>query len=400
MADNLEKGLRKSRNSFFGKIKNLLIEGGQDESVYEEIEELLISADTGMETSLKIIEELKRRKVPSGNRTEVLKEIIAEILAGAGSSDIRTHESEKPLIYLFAGVNGTGKTTTIGKLAYKLTKNGRKVIVAAADTFRAAAAEQLTEWAERAGCDIIRQDDGADPAAVVFDACNAAKARGADVLLIDTAGRLHTKGNLIEELKKIDRVIKKHGDRYPDESFIVIDANTGQNGLNQVKVFNEALGLSGIVLTKIDGTSRGGLVISAVDKYRIPVKLLGCGEKIEDLHSFDPVSFANILFEPGKEKDSIEYFSKADKKIEMEEKKARLNKEREEKIRRKFEEKRRKKEKKKDLQNKPTKSTAKPALIFVSVVLAVLIALFGFFKYTDTVIEKAAAQADSAVSKG
>ncbi len=285
---------------FFDRIKKIGIFSGfseLDDSFYDELEESLILADMGMDTTLKAVDELRRRtrerriKDVEGARA-CMKEILAEMLT---VGDLRLHLDTTPSVVLFIGVNGVGKTTTIGKIGHDLKSQGKKVIFAAADTFRAAAAEQLTIWAQRCGVEIIKQGEGADPAAVVFDSLSAAKARGADVVLIDTAGRLHNKANLMNELNKISRVIDRECPDASRETLLVLDATTGQNGLIQAKQFKESAGITGIALTKLDGTAKGGIAIAIAQELGVPVKFAGVGEGIDDLKPFDPVAFADAL---------------------------------------------------------------------------------------------------------
>ena len=285
---------------FFDKIKKIGIFNGFSkltDEFYDELEESLILADMGMDTTMKAVDELRRRtkerriKDTEGARN-CLKEILAEMLT---VGDLELDLSTKPSVVLFIGVNGVGKTTTIGKIGHDLDQQGKKVIFAAADTFRAAAAEQLTIWAERCGVEIVKQGEGADPAAVVFDSLSAAKARNADVVLIDTAGRLHNKANLMNELNKISRVIDRECPDASRETLLVLDATTGQNGLIQAKQFKESAGITGIVLTKLDGTAKGGIAIAIAQELGVPVKFAGVGEGIDDLKPFDPTAFADAL---------------------------------------------------------------------------------------------------------
>jgi len=285
---------------FFDKIKKLGIFNGftkLDDDFYDELEESLILADMGMDTTMKAVEELRKRtkarriKDVEGARA-CMKEILAEMLM---VGDLSLDLSTRPSVVLFIGVNGVGKTTTIGKIGHDLKCQGKKVIFAAADTFRAAAAEQLTIWAERCGVEIVKQGEGADPAAVVFDSLAAAKARGADVVLIDTAGRLHNKANLMNELNKISRVIERECPDASRETLLVLDATTGQNGLIQAKQFQESAGITGIALTKLDGTAKGGIAIAIAQELGVPVKFAGVGEGIDDLKPFDPAAFADAL---------------------------------------------------------------------------------------------------------
>ena len=285
---------------FFDKIKKIGIFNGFSkltDEFYDELEESLILADMGMDTTMKAVDELRRRtkerriKDTEGARN-CMKEILAEMLT---VGDLELDLSTKPSVVLFIGVNGVGKTTTIGKIGHDLDQQGKKVIFAAADTFRAAAAEQLTIWAERCGVEIVKQGEGADPAAVVFDSLSAAKARNADVVLIDTAGRLHNKANLMNELNKISRVIDRECPDASRETLLVLDATTGQNGLIQARTFKETAGLTGIVLTKLDGTAKGGIAIAIAQELGVPVKFAGVGEGIDDLKPFDPTAFADAL---------------------------------------------------------------------------------------------------------
>lgn len=301
--DKLKEGLKKTKDGFVSKVETLVNSFTKiDEEFFEELEETLILSDIGAATSASVCDRLRTEVKRTGTTdpTEVkalLKEIIAELLSGGNELDLST----KPSVLLVIGVNGAGKTTTIGKLAANFKNDGKKVLVAAADTFRAAAIEQLNVWTDRAGVDLIRHSEGSDPAAVVFDACTAAKARGADILLIDTAGRLHNKKNLMEELKKISRIITT---QLPDsglETLLVLDATTGQNAVNQARLFREVCDITGIVLTKLDGTAKGGIILPIRNELGIPVKFVGVGEKIDDLQPFIPKDYADILFSDEKE---------------------------------------------------------------------------------------------------
>lgn len=295
----LVEGLTKTRDNIVSGMDSIFSGFSKiDDDFYEELEEIMIMADLGMATTERIIEDLKGKvkeqkiKEPEQCR-ELLMDSIKEQMSL--SEDAYAFE-EKPSVLMFIGVNGVGKTTTVGKMAAQLKGSGKKVLMAAADTFRAAAIEQLTEWSHRSGVDIIAQQEGSDPAAVVFDAVTAAKARGTDVLLCDTAGRLHNKKNLMEELKKINKVIDRE---YPEcfrETLVVLDATTGQNAMVQAKQFMEAAPITGIVLTKLDGTAKGGIAIAIQAELGIPVKYIGVGEKLEDLQKFDPKSFVEALF--------------------------------------------------------------------------------------------------------
>ena len=286
---------------FFDKLKKINIFGsfGSEltDDFYDELEESLILADTGMDVTLELVEELRRRvrderiKTMEGAR-ECMVRIITEAMT-VGQPDLDV--TNKPAVVLFIGVNGVGKTTTIGKIGHQLRRSGKKVLFAAADTFRAAAADQLTIWSDRAGVEIIKQHEGADPAAVVFDACSAAKARKSDVVLVDTAGRLHNKQNLMNELNKISRVIDRELPGCSRETLLVLDATTGQNGLIQARQFKETAGMTGIVLTKLDGTAKGGIVVAIAKELGIPVKLAGVGEGIDDLKPFDAKSYVEAI---------------------------------------------------------------------------------------------------------
>ena len=286
---------------FFDKLKkiNIFAAFGSEltDDFYDELEESLILADTGMDVALDLVEQLRRRAREQGIKTvegarELMRNIIAETLTvGAMGLDLST----KPSVVLFIGVNGVGKTTTIGKIGAQLKSEGKRVIFCAADTFRAAASQQLTIWADRAGVEIVKQHEGADPAAVVFDAASAAKARRADVVLVDTAGRLHNKQNLMNELNKISRVIDRELPDAARETLLVLDATTGQNGLIQARQFKEAAGITGIVLTKLDGTAKGGIAIAITRELGVPVKYAGVGEGVDDLKPFDPMEYAEAI---------------------------------------------------------------------------------------------------------
>ena len=286
---------------FFDKLKkiNIFANFGSEltDDFYDELEESLILADTGMDVTLELVEQLRRRVREEHIKTvEGARECMCRIITEAMSTgDVELNLSTRPAVVLFIGVNGVGKTTTIGKIGAQLKKERKKVLFCAADTFRAAAAEQLTIWSERAGVEIIKQHEGADPAAVVFDAASAAKARGTDVVLVDTAGRLHNKQNLMNELNKISRVIDRELPGCARETLLVLDATTGQNGLIQAKQFKEAAGITGIVLTKLDGTAKGGIAIAIAKELGVPVKYAGVGEGMEDLKPFDAAEFAQAL---------------------------------------------------------------------------------------------------------
>jgi len=294
----LRESLSKSRQALTEEISASLFDRIDDET-WERLEEALILADAGAPTTASVVERLEH-EVEAGTVSadgvavrDRLIEILAEVAAtGRAPIDL----SAEPAVLMMVGVNGTGKTTTIGKIAWHLSKEmGLSVILAAADTYRAAAAEQLAEWAQRAGADLVRGEEGADPGAVAFDAISAARARGADVVIVDTAGRLHTQDNLMEELAKVRRVIAKQIPEAPHETLISIDATTGQNGLRQAKVFSEAVDVDGVVLTKLDGTAKGGIALAIAADLEIPVKLIGVGETLEDLRPFDPAEYAAAL---------------------------------------------------------------------------------------------------------
>lgn len=295
----IAEGVRKTKDSMMSKIGVLFGAHKQlDDDFFDELEEILITCDIGVETSLSIVEKLrasvKAKKLTTPDETKAeLKNIIEEMLG----EDKKIDTSTTPSVILVIGVNGAGKTTTIGKLAAKYRNDGKKVLVAAADTFRAAAIEQLQIWTERAGVDIVKHAEGSDPAAVVFDAVTAAKARGTDILICDTAGRLHNKKNLMDELKKISRIIHEQGEGCSLETLLVLDATTGQNAVNQAKLFSEVADITGIVLTKLDGTAKGGIIISIHNELGIPVKLVGVGEKLDDLQEFNAHDFVEALFD-------------------------------------------------------------------------------------------------------
>ncbi|MBC5628475.1 signal recognition particle-docking protein FtsY [Clostridium sp. NSJ-6] len=296
--DSLKTGLTKTRNALTDKINETLkLAVTIDEDLYEELEEILIMADIGMDTTMDIIERLKEKiRKEKINDVEMvqpaLKEVIADMMSG---KDEIVEESGKRVV-LVIGVNGVGKTTSIGKLAAKNKQAGKKVLLAAADTFRAAAIDQLVVWSERAKVDIVKHEEGSDPAAVVFDAINASKARNVDLLICDTAGRLHNKKNLMDELGKINRIIEREYSDAKKETLLVLDATTGQNAVIQAKQFMEVCPVDGIVLTKLDGTAKGGVVISIKNSLNIPVKYIGVGEGIDDLQEFDAESFVEALF--------------------------------------------------------------------------------------------------------
>ena len=295
----IKEGLTKTRNSMVKSFEGMLNSFTKiDEELFEELEEILIMSDVGVHTAGKICERLRVRVKETGTTdpSEVkglLKEIITEMMEGGEELDLST----KPSIILVIGVNGVGKTTTIGKMAAELRRRGKKVLLGAADTFRAAAIDQLGIWAERAGCEMVHHAEGSDPAAVVFDSITAGKARGVDVVICDTAGRLHNKKHRMDELAKISRVIEREAPGSAKEVLLVLDATTGQNALNQAKQFKEAAGLTGIVLTKLDGTARGGVVIAVKEELGVPIKYIGVGEKIDDLQPFVARDFVEALFD-------------------------------------------------------------------------------------------------------
>lgn len=297
--EQLNLGMEKTRKGFVSKVFDIL--GGKeiDDDLYEELEEALIAGDVGVETAMEIIERLRNRAKNDKIKYAVdLKEALAEEIADLLGTEAETLNLERGElnIILVVGVNGVGKTTSIGKIANLLKNDGYKVILGAADTFRAAAADQLKIWGERVGVDVIAHQEGADPAAVVFDAIAAAKSRKAEVLIIDTAGRLQNKTNLMNELSKIRKVIDREANGALKEVLLVLDATTGQNALSQAKTFGEATGITGVVLTKLDGTAKGGVVLGIKSQYDLPVKFIGVGEQVDNLQIFDPLSFAHALF--------------------------------------------------------------------------------------------------------
>ena len=300
----LKEGLTRTREGLMGKIARLVIPGGAiDEALLAQVEEILIAGDVGADVSAAIVAALRERAQKerasdaSALPTLVRDEIRRQFVPGdeGGESDPFHLPPGRPFVILVVGINGVGKTTTVGKLSAAYVQAGKKVMVAAADTFRAAANEQLEIWAQRAGAEIVRQGPGADPAAVAYDAVTAAQARGTDVVIIDTAGRLHTKVNLMEELKKISRVVQKSLPGAPQEVFLVIDASTGQNGMQQARQFGAAVGVTGLILTKVDGTAKGGIVLSISREMNIPVRFIGVGEGIDDLQPFDGKAFVEAL---------------------------------------------------------------------------------------------------------
>ncbi len=295
----LKEGLAKTRDNLVAGIDSIFNGFSEiDEDFYEELEEVLIMADIGVATTEKIIENLRQKvKEQKIKEIEVCRQLLIDSIKEQMRVDENAYDFENEVsVVMLIGVNGVGKTTSVGKLAGQFKNNGKRVVLAAADTFRAAAIEQLTEWAGRAGVEIISGQEGGDPASVVFDAVNAAKARNADVLICDTAGRLHNKKNLMEELRKINRIIDRE---FPDarrETLVVLDGTTGQNALAQAKQFNEVADITGIILTKLDGTAKGGIAIAIQSEMKIPVKYIGIGEKIDDLQKFNADSFVDALF--------------------------------------------------------------------------------------------------------
>lgn len=298
---SLKEKLFKSREGLFGTLKSFILGRNViDEEMYEELEDILVQSDIGMDMTIKIVnaleKEVKRRGVKEPQEVyPILKEVMEGFLIKE-NNEINIEEGKLNVI-LVVGVNGVGKTTTIGKLASKYVKSGKKVILGAGDTFRAAAIEQLEEWANRAGAEIVKSTQGADPGAVVFDTLTAAQSRGADIAIIDTAGRLHNKNNLMKELEKIHNIIKKKLGDQKYESILVIDGTTGQNALNQAKVFNEVTELTGFIITKLDGTAKGGIVFSISEELKKPIKFIGVGEKIEDLRKFDAKEYIQAIFD-------------------------------------------------------------------------------------------------------
>lgn len=302
--EKLKQGLSKTHDNIFAKVDKLVYGKSKiDDDIIERVEEILLSSDVGVQTTEILIDNIKKRvKEEKYERPEELRVILKDELEKIFSSGIHQSSNgfeinKKPYIVMVVGVNGVGKTTSIGKLAYNFRNDGHSVLIAAADTFRAAAIEQLETWAKRAGCEIIQLKQGSDPGAVVYNAVNNAKSKGTDVVIIDTAGRLHTKTNLMEELKKIKRVIQKLISDAPHEILLVIDATTGQNGLNQAKEFANTIGLTGLILTKLDGTAKGGIVLKISNELKIPVKFVGVGEQIDDLQIFNKENFVKALIE-------------------------------------------------------------------------------------------------------
>lgn len=298
----LKESITKTRESFVKQVDRLFLGKKQiDPELLDDLEEVMIMADLGVNTTSELIgkiqEKVKRKELSDALALrDYLKAEILEILQSPQQEE-EAGTTPKPLVILVIGVNGVGKTTTIGKLAQKFKNEGQNVMLVAGDTFRAAAIEQLEIWSQRVGADFVKQKSGSDPSSVVFDAIEASRARGTDMILIDTAGRLHTKVNLMEELKKIQRVIQKKMPGAPHEILLVLDATTGQNAISQAKLFNEAIGITGIVLTKLDGTAKGGVIIGISNELKTPIRFIGIGETVEDLREFDPSAFVSALFE-------------------------------------------------------------------------------------------------------
>ncbi len=307
--ESLDQGLQKTKESFLSKItKAIAGKSSVDEEVLDNLEEALVMADVGVDTTVKIIERIEARVakdkyVSTSDLNKLLQDEIESILVDAPEQNSYTFQSElpaKPYVILVVGVNGVGKTTTIGKLAYNFKKAGKSVLLGAADTFRAAAVDQLTVWSERVGVPIVKQGMGADPASVAFDTVQSGVSRNADVVIIDTAGRLHNKAHLMDELNKIKRVIQKHIPEAPHEVLLVLDGSTGQNALEQAKHFTAATDVTALAITKLDGTAKGGVVLAIANQFKIPVKFIGVGEKMEDLLVFDKHEFVDSLFSLGK----------------------------------------------------------------------------------------------------
>lgn len=307
----IKEGLRKTKDSMVKKMQRVVNSFTRiDEELFEQLEETMIMSDMGVETSVGICEELRKRIKERGiTDPSLIMELIQEIVAEMMGDDTELDLSSKPSVIMVIGVNGAGKTTTIGKMCHQFKDDGKKVIVAAADTFRAAAIDQLQVWTDRSGVDLVKHSEGSDPASVVYDAIAAAKARDCDILICDTAGRLHNKKNLMDELAKMNRIIEREAPESSKEILLVLDATTGQNAVNQARLFKEVAPITGIVLTKLDGTAKGGIVISIKNGLGIPVKLIGVGEKIDDLQPFNSHDFVKALFEntsSGQEDDETE----------------------------------------------------------------------------------------------
>lgn len=298
--EKLKNSLSKTKDNIVTKIQQVVVRRKIDDDLLDEIEQILIEADVGVKATMHLVESIKQkareRRLTEGDEViGLLKEEIAAILAREDEV-LQTNGTSRPVVWLVVGVNGVGKTTTIGKLATYFANQGKRVMIGACDTFRAAAIDQVAIWAERSGVDLIKSEKGADPAAVAFDAASAARARGADILLVDTAGRLHTKSNLMEELGKIKRVVQKAVPDSPIYSKLVLDGTTGQNALSQVKIFTDAVGCDGLIITKLDGTAKGGVIIAIAEELGVPVDFVGVGEGLEDLQRFDSKQFAEALF--------------------------------------------------------------------------------------------------------
>lgn len=296
--DRLKEGLKKTKDNLIGKVEAIFTGKKIDAMTLEELEEALLAADVGVKATAEIVDFLKvKAKQGDIQNTDNIKGYLKEEMSAMlGASKPIMFSYERPYVILVVGVNGVGKTTTIGKLASRFMSEGKSVMLAAGDTFRAAAIDQLEIWAKRAGAQIVRHQDGSDPAAVAFDAIEAAKARSVDIVIVDTAGRLHTKSQLMEELKKVRRVIEKAMPGAPHETLLVVDATTGQNALRQAEIFNKAIGVTGIALTKLDGTAKGGIVFAINRELGVPIKLIGVGEGIDDLRDFEPTEFVAALF--------------------------------------------------------------------------------------------------------
>lgn len=304
--DRFRRGLEKSREAVFGRLVGAFAGRRLDESVYEELEEILISADVGVESSLWLVEQVRKaarqERVQEGSELpRLLQQAMVDALSGL-PTEMNVADSG-PTVVFVVGVNGVGKTTTIGKLAKRYQNEGKRVLLAAADTFRAAAIEQLVRWGERSGCDVVRHSTGSDPAAVIYDAIVAANSRQADIVLCDTAGRLHNKANLMAELGKMTKIAGRELPGAPHEVLLVVDGATGQNAVNQAKAFSEVTEVTGIAITKLDGTAKGGVLLPIVREYRIPVKWVGLGEGIDDLVPFDPASYAEAICQSGEPAD-------------------------------------------------------------------------------------------------